>query len=223
MNTASPVRASSDLEEQLKDFPGCLKDPRDDRLDLEPYIEQRQSTSFTQTQITRLGNSGNKQQRYLMSLQLGEEDRPVLIAEKDHSTKTSFIEKRASSYAIRSVDNDAVIGSLVRTFHTRDSSTVTYTLFDKLHDMELAYIRYEVPSMMKVLSDCPPRRAFVEIPGRGYAETNEPTIINGKKTLNFNGRGREASCKNMQIGAKNGKVLLQFVKWSDQHFHLDFR
>ena len=46
----------------------------------------------------------------------------------------------------------------------------------------------------------------------------------GRVGLNFNGRGRESSNKNMQLshGSDKDKVLVQMAKWENATYNVDF-
>lgn len=102
----------------------------------------------------------------------------------------------------------------------------------------VGHITYEIPTVFQALTEKggTPRRALVHILGRTYVETKEPTTgrQEGHLSLDFQGRGREASCKNIQLvdttnsagatGATGGggKIVLQMAKWDKDQFHLDF-
>lgn len=107
-----------------------------------------------------------------------------------------------------------------------NGSTVGYSLEipdDTRNLAEVAKILYEVPSLLHVLKDSPPRRAYVIVHGLDSVETKEPSQKGGgRRGLNFYGRGREPSCKNMQLQNRDGKVVIQMVKWEKDLFHLDF-
>jgi hypothetical protein len=206
-------------------------DPRDVQLDIERAVPRCHTPDgFLRTKVTRLDHlPGHQRRQYLLSLEVDQSDYPLFMAEKDTSFRVSLSAMGFSSrFTIRGFHKhgSVVLGTLMkqRDSTTTHDSTIIYTLSaHKSSQTDVAYIRYEVPSVLQVLMDRPPRRALVELPGRGYAETIEPASIDGKKTLNFHGRGREASCKNMQLKGRDGKVVLQFVKWNNETFHLDFR
>lgn len=177
---------------------------------------------FMECQIKRLGRN-DSQRQYLMTIQLDGNDIPLFLAEREKSSRTVTGGSSPSRFIIRLFKDDSVLGDLTKSGTARDS-TITYTLTHRQSQhCPVAYIRYEVPSIIQVLKDIPSRRAFLEVPGRGTAETKEPSSKeNGPKYLNFQGRGREASRKNMQLQSRNGKVIMQFVKWDKDVFHLDF-
>ena len=155
-----------------------------------------------------------------MSLHVHGKKHPLFIAEKDQSSRNITTGAR---YIIRQFRDDSILGSLTKSGTARDA-TITYSLTHRTsQDCPIAYIRYEVPSMIQVLTESPPRRAFIEVPGRGSVETKQPgSKYGGSKSLDFHGRGREASRKNMQLHNRDGRVVLQFVKWDNHLFHLDF-
>jgi hypothetical protein len=203
-----------------------LDDKRDDgntsvQIPIERSIPRCHSARCIEGQVERLGST-EYQRRYLMSLQVHGKKHPLFIAEKEQSSRT-MATGAVTRYIIRKFEDDAVLGLLTKSGTARDAA-ITYTLTHrKSSDCPIAYIRYEVPSVIQVLTESPPRRAFIEVPGRGSVETKEPCSKDGGvKSLNFRGRGREASRKNMQLHNRDGRVVLQFVKWGTNLFHLDF-
>lgn len=210
-----------------------LDDARDDnynktsnmsvQMPIERTIPRCHSAGCIEGQVERLG-SNEYQRRYLMSLQIEEgRKHPLFIAEKEQSSRT-VVTGNVTRYIIREFRDDSVLGTLTKSGGARDPS-VCYTLTHRNSQCPVAYIRYEVPSVLQVLTESPPRRAFIEIPRCGSVETKEPGSKGGggtNKALNFRGRGREASRKNMQLHNRDGRVVLQFVKWGDVLFHLDF-
>jgi len=188
---------------------------------IERTIPRCHTAGFIQGQVQRLGSTEYRR-RYLLSLQVDDKIYPLFVAEKELSSRT-VATGSVTRFIIREHDNDSVLGLLTKTSSPRDAA-VTYTLTHRrIKSCPVAYIRYEVPSVLQVLTEGPARRAFVEVPGRGTAETKEPcTKDGGRKSLNFRGRGREASRKNMQLQNRNGRVVLQFVKWEQDVFNLDF-
>ena len=174
-------------------------------------------------QIQRLGRNSTDR-RYVMKLQSDGKEFPVLVADHQSSWRVTG-GSTTSRFIIRSFKDDSVLGSLTRSGTVVRDQTITYTLTHRsFRHCPIAYIRYEVPTVMQVLKECPPRRVFLEVPGRGTAESKEPTV-HGKshqKSLDFRGRGKQASRKNMQLQNKDGRVVLQFVKWEKDVFNLDF-
>ncbi len=188
---------------------------------IERAIPRCQSAGLIEGKVTRVGRSESKR-RYLMTLQLDGNESPLFSAERDKASR-NITGGSNSRFIIRLFKDDSVLGELTKSGSARDA-TITYTLTHRQSQhCPIAYIRYEVPSVIQVLKEAPPRRAFLEVPGRGTAETKEPNGKEGStKSLNFRGRGREASRKNMQLQSKGGRVALQFVKWDKDVFHLDF-
>ena len=131
---------------------------------------------------------------------------------------------RTGSYVIFDGTAGTSLGSLSKI--STNGSTVGYSLEvpdDTRNLAEVAKILYEVPSILHVLKDSPPRRAHVIVHGIDSVETKEPSVKGGgQRGLNFYGRGREPSCKNMQLQSRTSKVVLQMVKWEKDVFHLDY-
>ena len=127
------------------------------------------------------------------------------------------------------------------------SSTVTYEVIH--HDRTgqgpssttskntlMTSIEYEyINKVQYFMEGGRPRYAQIKIVGRDNVESKEPNQeAGGQRVLDFNGRGKAISSKNMQIvnynnnnngtvsGNGNGKVVLQIVKWNDNEFNLDF-
>ena len=174
-------------------------------------------------QVQRLGRNSTDR-RYIMTLQSDGKEFPVLVADHQSSSWSVKGGSTTSRFIIRSFKDNSVLGSLTRSGTVLRDSTITYTLtHQSFQHCPIAYIRYEVPTVMQVLKECPPRRVFLEVPGRGTA-SKEPTVrgTSHQKSLDFRGRGKQASRKNMQLQNKGGRVVLQFVKWDKDIFNLDF-
>ena len=170
---------------------------------------------LAQGKILRNGNE------YLLYLQAPEDKEHLLYkAEK----KSSF---GKAKYVIRACHKVDIVGRLQKT--KTGGTNVSYALrsggsaLKETEEQELLSIQYQVPSVIQVLSDGPARHAHVSVSGRDIVETKEPySKGGGQRGLNFGGRGREPSRKNMQLQDKDGKVVLQMVKWEKDQFHLDF-
>jgi hypothetical protein len=198
------------------------------QLAIERNLSRDQSSSSSallRAQVQRLGRN-SPDRRYLMTLQSDGKEIPILVAEKDHQPSWSVTGGATTSrFIIRSFKDNGVLGSMTKSGTAVRDSTITYTLTHRsVQNCAVAYFRYEVPSVMKVLKECPPRRVFLEVTGRGTAVSKEPTVhgTSHQKSLDFRGRGKHASRKNMQLQNKAGQVILQFVKWDKDHFNLDF-
>lgn len=103
-----------------------------------------------------------------------------------------------------------------------------YVLEKADHDMrlvEVLKIHYKYLGIYKILTEKPARKAEVSIVGKANFVSMEPIGKDGKpKPLYTAGRGRVTSSKNMQLlSVDNGKMILQFVKWGENQFHLDYR
>lgn len=173
----------------------------------------RPANGLIQTMVTRNGSS------YTMSLQGESQNYSILVASKQHP--------RAGKFDIRNdEDQRQIIGSLVK---APSRSAVCYSLTVGSQEAVVGSIRYEVPSVMEALS-APPRRAQVQVGTKKnnntilLVETKEPYSKGGGQFgLNFHGRGREPSRKNMQLQDSDGNVILQMVKWDKDRFHVDFK
>jgi hypothetical protein len=164
-----------------------------------------------QSKIVRQGND------YKMYLESSDTSHLIYAAEKKP--------RSSGSYALYDGKSGISLGSLAKT--ATSGSTVSYSLEIPKNEsrklVEVAKILYEVPSVLQALKDGPPRRAHVVVPGRDSVETKEPYCKEGgQRGLDFRGRGREPSCKNMQLQNSDGKVVLQIVKWAKDAFHVDF-
>jgi hypothetical protein len=171
----------------------------------------RPANGLIQTLVTRNGPS------YTMSLQAESHDYCILVASKH----------RGGKFDIRNYDEDQrhILGSLVKEAPC-SRSAVSYSLSFGNKEAVVGTIRYEVPSVMEALS-APPRRAQVQVGTNNkniLVETKEPYSKGGGQFgLNFHGRGREPSQKNMQLQDSDGTVILQMVKWGKDRFHVDFK
>lgn len=169
----------------------------------------RSANGLIQTLVTRNGPS------YTMSLQGDSHNYSILVAWKH----------RTGKFDIRNdEDQSQIIGSLAKAPPSR--SAVRYSLTVGSQEAAVGSIRYEVPSVMEALSG-PPRRAQVQVGTNNkniLVETKEPYSKGGGQFgLNFHGRGREPSRKNMQLQDSDGNIILQMVKWDKNRFHVDFK
>lgn len=91
--------------------------------------------------------------------------------------------------------------------------------------VEVMKIHYKYHGIYKVLTENPAREADVSILGGAPLCSNETCGgADGKpKSLFTAGRGRIRSSKNMQLLNSDGKIVLQFVKWDTDEFHIDYK
>jgi hypothetical protein len=134
--------------------------------------------------------------------------------------------------------------------------SLVYSLYQE--DEQVATILYQVPSVINVVLDGPPRRAQIAISASqahvhqksGILEAKSKISINktrslqglgdqpflhvfenkepydkggGRWGLDFHGRGRLASSKNMQMENSQGETIFQIVKWDKNVYNVDFR
>jgi hypothetical protein len=135
---------------------------------------------------------------------------------------------------------------------------LVYSLYQE-HE-QVATILYQVPSIINVVLDGPPRRAQIAISASqahvqlksGILEQKSKISIHktrslqgidndahpflhvfenkdpyskggGRWGLDFHGRGRLASSKNMQMENKEGVIVFQIAKWDKHAYSVDFR
>jgi hypothetical protein len=181
-----------------------------------------------ETVVRRDGNN------YTMQLQLPKKTHPLFVGEKHGQTyifKSIIPIAHEEPLTITSV----IMGTVCKTNPDNDNSnksdkkaTMTYALTHHEHSKrpkQVAYIKYDYPSIFQVLADTKarPRRCRMNIFGRASVETREPYCKEGgHRALDFGGRGREGSRKNMQLQDQDGNVVLQMVKWDKDQFHVDF-
>ena len=139
----------------------------------------------------------------------------------------SASKKKMGVYEI--LDSDGMPAGTL--YKTCSKHTVLYTLMaasasEHKHHVDsdaAAYIRYDIPSLMEVIRDVPLRQAQVVI-GTTKVGTRQATVVSkGRKALNFYGRGRKVSRKNLQLQDCKENLALQFVKWDKDEFHLDYQ
>jgi Tub family len=175
------------------------------------------SSPAMETVVRRTG------QIYTMDLQLPNKKIPLFIAELHGQT-----------YVFKSAPQDGteetIMGSLCKKPSSQSTSKTKLTYAMTHHEnskkpKKVAYVEYDHPSLFQVLKDSKarPRRCQVKVVGRNTVQTKEPYGKDGgHRSLDFKGRGREASIKNMQLEDENGNVVLQMVKWDRDVFHVDF-
>lgn len=90
--------------------------------------------------------------------------------------------------------------------------------------VEVLKIHYKFLGIYKLWT-AKPRQAEVSILGGATFVSKEPIGKDGKpRPLYTARRGRVTSSKNMQLlNGEEGKMVLQFVKWGDNQFHLDYK
>ncbi|KAL3909464.1 MAG: hypothetical protein SGARI_002584 [Bacillariaceae sp.] len=154
------------------------------------------NTAFmVETVVRRRGNT-----TYTMDLQLPGKCFPLFVAEQHGQT---FVMKSDPSN------------------HRNSTETVMGTVCKKPSNEQ----KKKSSGSSTVLTDTKkqPRRCRAHIHGRSSSETKEPfSKEGGQRSLDFYGRGREASRKNMQLVDGSGKLTLQMVKWGKDEFHVDF-
>jgi hypothetical protein len=169
--------------------------------------------------------------------------------------------KQAGNYTISDLSNkiDKELGGLL--LLKKSFKSLVYSLYQE--NEQVAVILYDVPSIISVVLDGPPRRAQIAISSSqahvqqtlGILEAKSKFSIlktrslqgvdddqpflhvfenkdpyskgKGRWGLNFHGRGRLASSKNMQMEHKNQAdsetVVFQIAKWDKHAYNVDFR
>lgn len=137
--------------------------------------------------------------------------------------------------------------------YTKVGQSFVYSLFSE--QGQVACVVYQIPSLISVVLDGPPRRAQIaiakpKVDKTGMFEAKVKAAIKKTRTLealadlgfanvfqtkspyskgggrwglNFHGRGREASSKNMQLEDDAGNVMVQVAKWDTNTYNVDFR
>jgi Tub family len=179
-------------------------------------LSPKESMFAIETIVRRTGDF------FTMDLQLPKNNVPLFIAGLHGQT---YILKSAPQ---RDADGDPIMGTVCkRPVSRRDKNKIMYalTFHQTSHKpQKVAYMGYQHPSLFQLLKDSKarPRRCTVQVLGRGTVKSKEPYCEGGYPTLDFYGRGREPSIKNMQLEDPHGKVILQMVKWDRDVFHVDF-
>lgn len=168
---------------------------------------RRSRNGWTESVIHRDSKSS-----FRMSLQRNGVEKETFIAEKQPCGK----------YVVKQVMTNQELGALCK-LSPSPSNLIQYSLILGNGDPVLL-IDYEVPTLKEKLMDAPPRRARIEVNGKMTVESKAPIEKpSGKRGLDFFGRGRLSSRKNMQMtDPTSDKVVLQMVKWEKHQFHLDF-
>jgi hypothetical protein len=178
-------------------------------------VAPKKSAFSIETVVRRTGNF------YTMDLQLPKKTIPLFVANLHGQT---YVLKSAP----QDDGGDVIMGTVCKrpTSHS-DKTKLTYVLTHHQHShkpQKIAFIDYHHPPLYQLLRDnkARPRRCQVRVLDRGTVNSKEPYYESGYLTLDFKGRGREASIKNMQLDDPHGKEILQMVKWDRDVFHVDF-
>jgi hypothetical protein len=191
------------------------------KLNVEMCVRAAPGSPFAFETVVR--RNGNK---FTMDLQISGKSFPLFVAEKHGQTYVFRSDPKNHNWAA-----DIVMGTLCKKPASEGggkNGTLTFALTH--HDQsqgpqKIAYLDYDYASKLSLLTDTKkhPRRCRVYVFGRSPVETKEPyTKDGGERSLDFHGRGREGSRKNMQLQDQNGKVLCQMVKWGKDQFHVDY-
>jgi hypothetical protein len=180
-----------------------------------------------QTVVRRSGNL------YTMDLQGKHSTQPMFAAEKDGQ----------SSYIFRSIISNTVLnehpvmGTLTVEKPKRSISkthnnhrTVDFAVMH--HDRSRApyrtgTIHYDEKSLYAALKQSlkqQPQHIVFDCLDKGSFESKDAhQTESGGYALDFRGRGRESSRKNVQLQKDDGTVILQMVRWSKDEFHVDYQ
>eukprot|EP00536_Pseudo-nitzschia_multiseries_P015364 jgi/Psemu1/42229/gm1.42229_g len=229
----------------------ALLDLPDLRVPLEKICVPRNRSGFSIESMIRRDETKT---RFVMYHQSTSEARPMFVAEKNPPSEGGRIVLKSvppqsgSVGSCSDADFDQILGFLAK---TKTKKAIVYELV--VHDQgsfqktPIATIEYDKVGVARSLVEGGrPRYAQVRIIGRAPAETKEPSRqTGGQRVLDFGGRGRETSSKNMQlvahtsedtdalsgnnntVGTSSGRpgsggCCLQMVKWADNEFHVDF-
>lgn len=190
-----------------------------------PQVTAEGTFNFMKETVVR--RSGNM---YTMDLQLKQKTQPLFVGEKN-----------GQSYIFRSVlsniaKESVVMGTLTvstavkskRTFSgVYSQTTVDYVLTH--HDRsrppcKLATIQYDKPSLYEAIKSHrqPPNIVLDLIDHVAFESKQAQRVEGGGYALDFRGRAREPSRKNVQLQNEHGKVILQMARWSKDEFHVDY-
>ena len=194
-------------------------------LDKTPKMTQTSETTRLLHQVSNPSTQNGwiksivdrKGKAFTMSLQGTTMNHPIFAGVKQGNNK----------YMLHKM-NGEILGFLEKT--PRNGETVGYALYQEKRGknqseshMEALTIRYDIPSIAQTIVEAQPRRATISVSGKETLRTKEPYMKEkGRRGLDFHGRGRIASRKNMQLEDQDGRVALQMAKWDKNQFHLDF-
>lgn len=193
-------------------------DPTSIQLPVESSLVPNKGSFFNvETVVRRNGHI------YTMDLQLSGASVPLFVGEQHGQT---YVFKSAP----RDDEGPVIMGTVCKKPSSQSSSNKTKLTYAVTHHdtpkkpKKVAYVEYDQPSIFQVLKDSKtPRRCTVKVTGRKTIYTREPFGQDGgHRSLDFKGRGREASIKNMQLEDGHGNVVVQMVKWGNDVFHVDF-
>ena len=191
------------------------------KLHVEECVRAETGSPFAyETVVRRKGNM------ITMDMQLSSKTVPLFVAEKHGQTYVFRSDPKNHDCTA-----DTIMGTLCKKSMPENgakSTTLTYALTH--HDpanvpQKIVYFDYDYATKLQLLTDPKkhPRRCRAYVFGRCPIDTKEPyTKEGGERALDFHGRGREGSRKNMQLQDKDGKVVCQMVKWGKDQFHVDY-
>jgi hypothetical protein len=166
-----------------------------------------------------------------MDLQFKKGNQPMFAAEKDGQ----------SSYIFRSIISNTVpnerpvMGTLTVEKSKRGKTHNNHRTLDFAvvhHDRSRApyrtgTIQYEEKSLYAALKQTrkqQPQYIVYDCLEKGAFESKDAhQTESGGYALDFRGRGRESSRKNVQLQKEDGTVILQMVRWGKDEFHVDYQ
>lgn len=185
--------------------------------DMERSVPRLRGLGLIPAIVSRTGRSNSSNQTFIMSLETGPNaSHPVLIATREHRSTRTIFQNRAW------VIQDTTGRDLGVLSNPREGSYLLKQTRSDSEPTEVVTIHYHQYAFHRALMEGPPRQARVSVLGVADVASREAQRIGNRFSLNPHGRGRVTSIKNMQLEHKNGKLVLQFLKWGDNQFHLDY-
>jgi hypothetical protein len=183
---------------------------------LEQSIPKLKGLGLIPALVSRTGRP-NGHQTIIMSLETGPNaTHPVLIATRETRTAINMFQNRAW------VIQDPTGRDLGVLSNPREGHFLLKHTSNGNELAEVLAVHYHRHSIPRVLTENPPRQARVSVLGVADLASREAQRKGSRFSLNSHGRGSFTSRKNMQLENENGNLVLQFVKWDDSQFHLDY-
>jgi hypothetical protein len=184
---------------------------------LEQSIPRLRGLGLIPALVSRTGQP-NGHQTIIMSLETGPNaTHPVLIATRETPTAMNMLFQNRAWVIQDPTGRDLGVLSNPREGHYLLKHTSNGN-----EPAEVLAVHYHRHSIRQVLTENPPRQARVSVLGVADLTSREAQRNGSRFSLNAHGRGRITSIKNMQLENEKGDLVLQFVKYGDNQFHLDY-